>query len=39
MNTKMIYRKLGKEEVTRELFSSFIRKQEVTKCFRKIDGE
>ena len=32
------YRKLQKEEISRELFSSFIRHQRVIKCWRKAKG-
>lgn len=33
------YRKLSLQEIDRELFSHFDRKQEVTKCWRKVEGE
>ncbi|HRX58583.1 MAG TPA: GNAT family N-acetyltransferase [Eubacteriales bacterium] len=33
------YRKLKKDELNRALFARFIRTQNVTKCWRKIDGE
>lgn len=33
------YKELTENDITRELFSSFIRRQVVTKCLRKIDGE
>ena len=32
------YRKLHLEKLNRELFSAFQRRQEVTKCWRKVDG-
>lgn len=35
----MIYRELCLDEINRELFSNFQRRQNVTKCFRKVDGE
>lgn len=35
----IIYKELTESDITRELFSGFIRRQVVTKCFRKIDGE
>ena len=34
----MQYRKLEKEEISRELFRSFVRHQNVTKCWRKVEG-
>lgn len=33
------YRKLSLQEIDRELFSQFHRKQEVTRCWRKVEGE
>ena len=33
------YRELGEDEIHRELFQAFIRRQEVTKCWRKEKGE
>lgn len=33
------YRSLCEQEIERELFRSFSRRQEVTKCWRKIDGK
>lgn len=33
------YRRLSKDEICQELFNGFIRHQEVTKCWRKINGE
>ncbi|MBS6196126.1 MAG: GNAT family N-acetyltransferase [Clostridiales bacterium] len=33
------YRKLQEDEISRELFSCFERRQKVTKCWRKIKGE
>lgn len=33
------YRIINENEITRELFSGFIRHQVVTKCWRKIDGK
>lgn len=33
------YRKLAAEEICRELFRNFIRRQEVVKCYRKEKGE
>ncbi len=33
------YRRLSKDEICQELFNGFIRRQEVTKCWRKINGE
>lgn len=33
------YRRLGKEEITTDLFSDFIRHQEVTKCWRRVRGK
>lgn len=33
------YRILNKDEICQELFNGFIRHQEVTKCWRKINGE
>lgn len=35
----MVYRSLSWEEINRELFRYFIRRQVVTKCWRKIEGE
>lgn len=35
----ILYRELCLEEITRELLSDFQRKQIVTQCWRKIDGE
>lgn len=35
----IIYRELCSYEITRELFTYFHRKQNVTKCWRKINGE
>ena len=35
----MKYRILNKKELTKDLFSAFIRRQDVTKCWRKISGE
>lgn len=32
------YRELQEQEICRELFKSFVRRQEVTKCWRKEDG-
>ena len=32
------YRELREEEITRELFSNFIRHQNVTDCYRKENG-
>lgn len=34
----MQYRKLEKEEINRELFCCFVRHQNVTKCWRKVEG-
>ena len=34
----MQYRRLEKEEINRELFRSFVRHQNVTKCWRKVEG-
>lgn len=40
VDRKMItYRKLGVDEISMELFASFQRRQEVNKCWRKVDGE
>lgn len=36
--TTIVYRTLPVEEITASLFSPFIRRQEVTKCWRKING-
>lgn len=33
------YRELKQAEIKRELFSAFIRRQEVTDCLRRVDGE
>lgn len=33
------YRNLSENEINRELFSCFIRRQEVVKCWRKESGE
>ena len=33
------YRELSEKEIDRDLFRSFIRHQEVTKCWRKVEGE
>ena len=33
------YRRLEKEEICRELFGQFIRRQEVTKCWRREGGK
>lgn len=33
------YRKLRQEEIDRALFAQFHRKQEVTKCWRKVEGQ
>ena len=33
------YRRLEKEEICRELFGQFIRRQEVTKCWRREEGK
>lgn len=33
------YRRLSEDEICQELFNGFIRRQEVTKCWRKINGE
>lgn len=35
----VIYRELCLDEISRALFSNFQRKQNVTKCWRKVDGE
>ena len=35
----MKYRILNKKELTKDVFSAFIRRQDVTKCWRKISGE
>lgn len=35
----IIYRELYLDEINQELFSTFQRRQNVTKCWRKIDGE
>lgn len=35
----MQYRKISADEMNRELFQNFIRRQVVTKCWRKEDGE
>lgn len=35
----ILYRELCLEEINRELFSHFQRKQEVTQCWRKVNGE
>lgn len=32
------YRELGADEIDRELFQSFVRRQVVTKCWRKENG-
>ena len=37
MNIK--YRELKEEEITRGLFQSFVRQQEVTDCWRKVNGD
>lgn len=37
--SRIEYRDLGKEEISRELFGQFIRRQEVVKCWRRVDGE
>lgn len=34
-----IYRELCLDEINQELFSAFQRRQDVTKCWRKVDGE
>lgn len=34
-----LYRELSLEEITRELFSDFQRRQDVTRCWRKVDGK
>ena len=36
---RIAYRNLRKEEITRELFRQFIRRQEVGKCWRRVNGE
>lgn len=33
------YRRLGADEIDRELFNNFIRRQVVTKCWRKENGQ
>ena len=33
------YRRLEEKEICRELFGQFIRRQEVVKCWRRVDGE
>ena len=33
------YRELSADEITRDLFTSFIRRQVVTDCWRKVDGK
>ena len=33
------YRELNEAEIDRELFGSFIRRQVVTDCWRRVDGE
>ena len=33
------YRELSADEITRDLFASFIRRQVVTDCWRKVDGK
>ena len=33
------YRRLEEKEICRELFGQFIRRQEVGKCWRRVDGE
>lgn len=33
------YRKISYNEINKELFAYFVRRQVVTKCYRKIDGE
>lgn len=35
----MKYRELKENEIDRELFAHFIRRQNVTKCWRKVDGQ
>lgn len=35
----MLYRRLDREEIDRELFGQFIRRQNVTKCWRRVNGE
>ena len=35
----MEYRNLSEDEITKELFSDFVRHQKVTKCWRKVEGE
>ena len=35
----MEYRNLTEDEITKELFSDFVRHQKVTKCWRKVEGE
>lgn len=35
----MEYRKLNENEIDRQLFAHFIRHQNVTKCWRKVDGQ
>ena len=39
MAKSIIYRKLTEDEITKELFTEFVRYQKVTRCWRKIDGE
>lgn len=36
---KTQYRELTENEICRDLFSQFIRRQEVVKCWRRVDGE
>ncbi len=36
---RIAYRNLRKEEITRELFRQFIRRQVVGKCWRRVNGE
>ncbi len=36
---RIAYRNLRKEEITRELFRQFIRRQAVGKCWRRVNGE
>lgn len=35
----MIYKSLQENEITEELFSAFIRRQNVSKCWRKVNGK
>ncbi|WP_422485372.1 GNAT family N-acetyltransferase [Gudongella sp. DL1XJH-153] len=39
MRKEIEYKVLRAEEITREMFTNFIRHQKVTKCWRKIEGE